>query len=225
MLAIDAPAGSALHAWAAALPPGHAPVPVRVFAADDEGAVARAAAAVASQPELRLIAWLPLGPTRWWSLPADATALLDVRADAYASDPLALAQALGFVTREDRAARRTGPARLVVLGPLGMQQDRPAAGTTCVLQHVPGPAGEPPRTWVGRSPKCHLCIPQGHSDQSNLAPIHLVIEPTATGWIARDPRPTNGTWLGGVRLTEAPLHPGDELALCGLSRLRVDGAG
>ena len=216
MLFVDAPAESPVHRWASTLT---ATLDACAFAADDPSARARAERAQATMPALRTIACLPLDTAHFLGIPPGATELVGVRADAYASDARTFAQGLAFVLAEDRALRERGPLRLVLLGPLGMEQGRPAAGTTVAL--------DPTCTRLGRAEGCTLRLPQGHSDQSNIARVHALIEPGTLGALqVRDAGTSNGTWLRGERLdaTAHTIGPGDELALCGLLRIRLDGA-
>lgn len=188
-------------------------VDVVVFASDDASAVSRARDLVAARADLRTIACLPdAGP---WPGACGAVGVA-VRADGYASNARSFADALAHVTAESRAARHTGPLRLTALGALGMVQYIPQPGATFAL------VGE--RTTIGRARSCDVRIPQGHSDQSNVAPVHARVIRDESGVLVRDCASTNGTYVRGVRVVEARLTAGEEIAICGLLRLRLDGA-
>ena len=109
-----------------------------------------------------------------------------------------------------------GSPRLTCLGGLGMLQHAPVAGMTFAL------AGE--RTTIGRSPQSDVSIPQGHSDQSNVARLHAIVAVEGGGVTVRDAGSTNGTYMRGERVGESRLAGGDEVAICGVFRFRLDGA-
>jgi FHA domain len=182
-----------------------------VFAADDPAAVAAAAVTAG-----RTIACLPVERADDWHCAPGAERYARVRADAYASCRRSLTEALAHVRAEDRSARRVGPLRLTCLGGLGMLQPAPVAGTTFAL------AGE--RTTIGRSPQSDVRIPQGHSDQSNVARLHAIVAVEGGVVTVRDAGSTNGTYVRGERADESRLAVGDEVAICGLFRFRLDGA-
>lgn len=140
-----------------------------------------------------------------------------VRADGYASCASSLAQALAFVSREDRAERSLGPRRLVWLGPLGTTQPFGAGPIGTAFPIAPGFA-------IGRSDGCTVCLRQGaHSDQNLVARRHADLEPTTTGALLRDRATTNGTYLRGAMIREAHLVSGDEIDIAGGLRFRLDG--
>lgn len=86
-----------------------------------------------------------------------------------------------------RTAARTSPSRLVVTqGPL--------AGTTIPL----GPSS----ILVGRSPSCSLVLDDDYSSNR-----HARFFPKDGGWWIEDLGSTNGTLVGGARLTE-PVEVG-----------------
>ncbi len=61
---------------------------------------------------------------------------------------------------------------------------------------------------VGRSSASDLCYP----DDAGLSRRHLVVEPEADGWVARDLGSKNGTLINGARLTDGHhLSPGDRI--------------
>jgi hypothetical protein len=166
------------------------------------------------------IACLPVEPAAndGWFVHPDAHKHGPVRAEAYAGDARALLLALQFVLAADPAERLRGPLRLTWLGSLGElhPQASPPIGTSI-------PLGD--SFLIGRSPEANLCLRQGpHSDQNTVARRHALIEPIPTGARVRDLGSTNGTWLHGQPILEAELRPGDELAIAGTHRVRLDGA-
>jgi FHA domain-containing protein len=205
---------SSVRAWVAELGEATANDPtaeVIVFAADDPVAVAAAAAS-----DARTIACLPVECAGGWHVADGAERYASVRADAYASCRRSFAEALAHVRAEDRSARTVGPPRLTCLGGLGMLQHAPVAGMTFAL------AGE--RTTIGRSPQSDVSIPQGHSDQSNVARLHAIVAVEGGVVTVRDAGSTNGTYMRGERVGESRLAGGDEVAICGVFRFRLDGA-
>ena len=145
-------------------------------------------------------------------------AFVTLRADAYSSCPRTLGGALSFVLAEDRGARCRGPLRVVWLGPLGqLHLSEPQIGSSFALE--PGS-----RLLVGRSPKADIILRQGaHSDQCSVARHHALFERTSDGLLVRDLRSTNGTWVDGQAVEQAVVGPGDEVAICAMLRLRIDG--
>ncbi|HEY8207563.1 MAG TPA: FHA domain-containing protein, partial [Myxococcaceae bacterium] len=76
-----------------------------------------------------------------------------------------------------------------------------------------------------RSSDCDVRLRQGpHSDQCSVARHHARLERTDQGAVVRDLGSMNGVYVRGQRVREAALVPGDEIAICGTLRLRLDGA-
>lgn len=81
------------------------------------------------------------------------------------------------------------------------------------------------RLQLGRSPDADLCLRQGgHSDENTVARRHAVVERTVDGVRACDLSSTRGTFLRGQKIAAAPLLPGEELAIAGTHRVRLDGS-
>jgi hypothetical protein len=162
------------------------------------------------------IAFLPVVRDDGFHVAPDAVRHAAVRADAYASCRYTLIDALRFALSEDRAARRSGPLRLTWLGPLGeLFPQEPRIGS-----HFPIASS----LLVGRSAPCDVQLRQGpHSDQCSVARQHAKLERTDGGVIVRDLGSTNGVFLRGERVQESMVMPGEEIAICGTLRLRLDG--
>ncbi len=73
------------------------------------------------------------------------------------------------------------------------------------------------RLTIGRAAENILCLPEvGVSRQ------HAVIEPTEDGWLLRDLRSTNGTYLNGLRITTpVVLSHGDVITIRGIELIIV----
>src|SRR4051812_38871696 len=69
---------------------------------------------------------------------------------------------------------------------------------------------------LGRALDCDVCIAD-----SDISRKHCRIELAVDQWIVRDLGSTNGTFVNGVRTTQAPLHVGDTLRV-GNAALRFD---
>ncbi len=69
---------------------------------------------------------------------------------------------------------------------------------------------------VGRSRDCDLVL-----EDPNVSRRHLELRRDNAGWVAVDLGATNGIKVNGRRAEEAPLEPGDEIAL-GVSRLKFE---
>ena len=103
-----------------------------------------------------------------------------------------------------------------------------AVGLGCLVNVIGGPdrgaqlslhpSGAVP-ILLGKSPACDLRL----SDPS-VSRRHLSLVSGDHGILARDLGSTNGTWIGGVRITEAWVQPGETLHL-GDTVVRVDAAG
>lgn len=61
---------------------------------------------------------------------------------------------------------------------------------------------------VGSGPEAGICL-----DEPSVAPCHCRIEQSDGRLFVRDLGTVHGTFLNGVRITEAVLTPGDELAI------------
>jgi hypothetical protein len=72
------------------------------------------------------------------------------------------------------------------------------------------------RMVVGRSRGCDLVL-----DDPNVSRRHMEVRRDRAGWVAVDLGSTNGVKVNGRRVEEAPLEPGDEIAL-GISRLTFE---
>lgn len=217
MISVLAADTSSIRAWVAELGEATMNDPtakVIVFAADDPAAVAAVATGAGSA--VRAIACLPVERADGWHVADGAERHASVRADAYASCRRSFAAALAHVRVENRSARTVGPLRLTCLGGLGMLQHQPVAGATFAL------SGN--RTTIGRSPQSNVRIPQGHSDQSNVARVHAIVAVEGGVVTVRDAESTNGTYVRGERTGESRLAVGDEVAICGVFRFRLDGA-
>jgi len=59
---------------------------------------------------------------------------------------------------------------------------------------------------VGRDADCDVSVVSRSCSRR-----HAIVEKTAGGWFLRDLGSANGTFLGGARVTEAPLSPGAAL--------------
>jgi len=181
------------------------------------------AAAVVFTPDVRMtyplpaVASLPVERDDDWFVADGAWSHAGVLADAYASSEATLIAALRFVLAEDRAARTSGPLRMTWLGPLGeLFPNEPVIGSTFAIGDG---------VHVGRSPSAEICLRQGpHSDQNSVARRHAHLAPVEGGVHVYDVKSTNGIYVRGTRVNDARLVPGDELAICGTLRLRLDGA-
>lgn len=164
------------------------------------------------------VACIPVQRDDGWFCAEGAEDHAGIRADAYASCAGSLKAALAYALAEDRRARNEGALRVVWLGSLGeLFPSEPRIGHAVALA--------PDRTLIGRSSDSAVVLRQGpHSDQCTVARRHAAIERIDGQVRVRDLGSTNGTWVGGRRVTEAALCPGDEIALCGRLRLRIDGA-
>lgn len=162
------------------------------------------------------LAYLPVVRSDGWHVADGARAYSAVRADAYASEPRSLIEGLRFALAEARASRNTGPLRLTWLGSLGeLPPFEPAIGTSFPLTSS---------LLIGRSDTCDIVLRQGaHSDQCSVARTHAKVERTAQGVVVTDLGSTNGFDFRGQRVRQATLSPGDELAIVGTMRLRLDG--
>jgi hypothetical protein len=212
------PEGSAIESWICETSYGRAQTPSAAAAIVFHPSLEKEAHRIAAENGLPCVACLPIETKiKYWFVADDAMDYVAVRADGYASEPHALEEALRHVTREDREQRSTGPLRLVWLGSLGesMPPKCPPIGTGI-------PLGE--KFLTGRSKGVQLNLRQGaHSDQNTVARHHALIERTATGATVRDLRSTNGTWVDGRSIESAEIVPGDEVAIVGRHRLRLDG--
>lgn len=152
-----------------------------------------------------------------WFVADDAMSFAAVRADAYASEPRALDQALRFVIDEARTERFQGSLRITWLGSLGEVHpvaSPPIGSSVPLLENLT----------VGRSVSAQLCLRQGaHSDQNTVARLHAIFERTSEGAFVRDLGSTNGTWVRGSMVERADLRPGDEVGIACTHRLRLDG--
>lgn len=148
---------------------------------------------------------------------AGAYAHVAVLADAYASDEASVAAAVAYAAAERREARSRGPLRLTYLGSLG--QLRPPT--------APPIGGAVPihgATRIGRLPSCEIVLRSGpHSDQNTVARVHASVEPSPGGLRVLDLSSTNGTWVGGRRVRDIEVQPGEEIAIACTHRFRVDG--
>lgn len=72
------------------------------------------------------------------------------------------------------------------------------------------------RLLVGRSRDCDLVL-----DDPNVSRQHMELRRDRAGWVAVDLGSTNGVKVNGRRIDEAPLEPGDEIAV-GVSRLTFE---
>lgn len=209
MMAVLAPPASSIWRWAAELAEPTtddvSAADLIVVAADDPAAVA--------PPGVPTIACLPVEHTNW-HVAEGAERYAGLRADAYASCRRSLAAAISHLRAEHRLARTTGPLRLTCLGGLGMVQPEPVPGASFPITNG---------STIGRSPSSTVPIPQDHSDQSNVARVHAIIELTDGRITVRDAASTNGTFVRGHRVDVAPLEVGDEIAICGVFRFRLDG--
>jgi hypothetical protein len=146
----------------------------------------------------------------------EGTTYVTELADAYASDPRTLASAVRYAAA--MPAREAGPLRLVWLGPCAAHfPDRPPIGQTAAIGSE--------RVVIGRAPSAALVLRDGaHSDTCTIARHHAMVERVDGAIHVRDLGSTRGVWVRGVRTPAAILAPGDELALCGVFRIRLDGA-
>jgi len=162
------------------------------------------------------VAYLPVVRGDGYHVAHGARACSAVRADAYASSPHAILEALRFAFAEDRAARDSGPLRLTWLGTLGeVSPFEMEIGTSY-------PLATP--LLIGRSDSCEIVLRQGpHSDQCSVARSHAKVERTEAGAVVTDLGSTNGFDFKGQRVRQATLSPGDEIAIVGTMRLRLDG--
>jgi predicted component of type VI protein secretion system len=69
---------------------------------------------------------------------------------------------------------------------------------------------------IGRSRECDLVL-----DDPNVSRKHMELRRDRAGWTAVDLGSTNGVKVNGRRVGEAPLEPGDEIAV-GVSRLTFE---
>ncbi len=161
-----------------------------------------------------VVACLPVLRDDAWSMADGATMHAAVRADAYASCPRSLADALEHALSEDRDERMRGPLRLVWLGALGeLFPSVPAIGDAFTLAS--------PAT-IGRQDSCEIRLLQ--EGPSRVARRHARVAVVGAEVQLRDFGTTNGVYVRGSRVSVATLHPGDELAVSGTMRLRLDGA-
>ena len=72
------------------------------------------------------------------------------------------------------------------------------------------------RVVMGRSRDCDVRL-----DDPNVSRRHAEVRREEGGWVVADLGSTNGVKLNGRRVSEAPLKPGDEIAL-GLERLTFE---
>jgi hypothetical protein len=72
------------------------------------------------------------------------------------------------------------------------------------------------RLVVGRSRDCDLVV-----DDANVSRRHMEVRRDDSRWVAVDLGSTNGTKVNGRRVDEAPLEPGDEVAV-GVSRFTFE---
>lgn len=213
------PADSVVRQWLAgaggSLTNDESRAGVIVFSPATAGA--EAVAARAGRAGACTIACLPVLREDGWHVAEGAETFGNIRADAYASDEATLRAALRFATAEERGMREQGPFRMTWLGPLGeLFLAEPPIGRSFPV----GTAG----IGLGRAPDNEIVLRQGaHSDQSSVARRHAVFEPAGRGVRVRDLGSTNGTFLARSRISEALLRPGDEVAVCGTMRLRLDG--
>lgn len=115
-------------------------------------------------------------------------------------------------------------AALLLLAFLGvvllalLRDGRPAAPAPAPpARLVPLPA--PPReggggrelrspAWVGRNPNCAICLDDAFVSARHARIEWRVVEQT---WWVEDNLSRNGTWLNGVRVSQAAFRMGDEL--------------
>jgi len=139
-------------------------------------------------------------------------------ADAYVWREHFLAAALHHVLGEDRASRAQGPARLVFLGHGGADHTRsrraPPIGATFDIGADP--------TLIGRGTQSKVTI--GFS--TAVARHHARVTREPSGGVVVDClASTNGTYVRGVRIDgSTSLQVGDEVAISGFLRLRLDGS-
>jgi hypothetical protein len=98
------------------------------------------------------------------------------------------------------ASTGSGP-RLVAVSGLAMGQIFPISGEAA----------------IGRDPGNTVSL----STDSTVSRRHAVIAPGDGGFVIRDEGSSNGTYVNGARVTEAPLRPGDELSIGG-TRFRFE---
>lgn len=142
-------------------------------------------------------------------------AWLDCRAQAYAGDRAGVLGALEYLGAE-HPDPTAGPLRLTLLGGLGVETACTPIGTSVVVDE---------RRLLGRGKSCALITRQGgHSDQNITARIQTIVEPHGEGLLVRDAQSTNGTYLDGQRIEDDTIaKPGQEIAISGRFRVRVDG--
>ena len=73
---------------------------------------------------------------------------------------------------------------------------------------------------IGRDPACDIPL----NIQSPASRRHAAIAPNGGGWVIRDLGSVNGTLCNGDKVTEAPLAPGDEIAIGDAVFVFEDGA-
>jgi thioredoxin reductase (NADPH) len=71
------------------------------------------------------------------------------------------------------------------------------------------------KTWFGRQPTCDVVL-QGEG----VSRVHFSIEPRGEEFVLTDNNSTNGTFVNGVRTSEATLHVGDDIRV-GSNRIQV----
>jgi len=137
------------------------------------------------------------------------------RADAYIWRHRGALSAVNWVVRENRLRRRVGPPRLVYLGRAG--EDETRGSSPAIGEAFPVPAGAP--LLIGRATQ-----DVGIRFTTSVARRHAQVEQVAGGVRITDLASGNGTYVGGKRVESAVLRLGDEVAVAGFFRLRLDGA-
>lgn len=102
-------------------------------------------------------------------------------------------------------------ATLVVRGDRGLKLEQP----TFSLQDAQGKKiqFDAPNVRIGAGPGNDLCL-----DDPTVSSVHLEIAPTERGFRVRDLGSTNGTYIEGVRISEAFIEHGQTLRVGGLDR-------
>ncbi len=156
-------------------------------------------------------------PRQGHTEPCCTSRVVGLTGDGYVWRERLLEEALRYALAEDRAQRLKGPSRLVFLGHGGADHTRsgcaPSIGESFTLGAEP--------IFIGRATQSRVTIgfstsvARGHARVSREPSGQVVIEDLGS---------TNGTYLRGKPISgPTVLQLGDEVAVAGFLRLRLDG--
>lgn len=156
-------------------------------------------------------------PSQGHTEPSCTERVLSLTADAYVWRERLLTRALAHVLSEDRTRRTEGPLRLVFLGHGGADHTRsfaaPEIGESFELAEAP--------VLIGRATQSKVAI----KFSTSVARHHARVRRESGDVVVDDLGSTNGTFVRGEQIHgPTSVQVGDEIAIAGFLRLRLDGA-